>query len=82
MKKLEKGMYLAVKKEFTMYDTNTFAPIDVKVGTFAEVEYAGVGMSYTESVPLVSIIVVKINNIPIIWQGEHINKFNEIFEVA
>lgn len=82
MKKLEKGMYLKTKQELTIYDPTNFAPIDVKIGTFVEVEHSGVAISYTEGAPLISIVVVKINNISVTWTGEQLTKFNEIFEIA
>lgn len=75
-------MYLKTKQELTIYDPNTFAPIEVKVGTFVEVEHSGVAMSYTEGAPLIPIVVVKINNISVTWTGEQLSKFNEIFEVS
>lgn len=81
MKKLEKGMYVKILSDITIYDPNTFDPVLIKEGSHGEVEYVGFAVLTDKTHAPWPLISIRFKEGGVVISGDKINEFNKTFEV-
>lgn len=81
MKKLEKGMFVKILSDMTIYDPNTFEPIIIKEGSHGEIEYVGFGVMTDKAHPPYPLISIRFKEGGVVIAGDKVDEFNKTFEV-